>query len=730
MHRLTSKKYLRIAGIVLGVLVLIGVIAGYVAYTKRSALLQKAIYKATAKAKRDHNLDVKIGLAQFTGLSTVAFHDITVVPFQRDTLFHINDLSVSVKLMPLVLGEVKLSDVILKDGFLSLISKNGVRNFDFLFRKKKDSTSTKSTSGLNEFADNLINEVLYKIPDNLDLRNFRITFADDSNQVKLMARKARIYDGDLTSTIEVNNRESVWHFAGKMHPSDKEIDVKLYADGKKVELPLIEKKFKLKFNFDTLTTRLNKVEHGSNETQVYTYCSVKNLLVNHPALSARDVVVPDGSIDANVFVGDKYVALDSSSVIHLKKLNIHPYLKYKIRPVKMYTLKVHTDWQDAQDFFDSFPQGLFESLEGIQVAGKLRYNAHLFLDTSNPDDVQFESGLAKQDFRILKFGKVDLGRLNREFVYTPYEKGKPMPPRTIGPSNPNYTPITEISPNLRYAVMTAEDPSFLTNNGFVQESLRKSIAEDFKEKRFKRGGSTISMQLVKNAFLVRQKTLTRKFEEILIVWLIQNGRIMTKDRMLEVYFNIIEWGRNIYGIGEASRYYFAKSPADLTLGESIYLASIVPNPKNGLYAFEPDGSLRYRLHGYFRLIGNLMAKRGWTQPDSSAYGFYSVRLKESLRPKMPITDTAAVDSLLQNNPDDEGAGGMMLPGEGQQTKEEDRPGFFKRLFGGGKKDSTDRKKEALADSADAAKKRERDAKREQKRLDKERRKELRERGLL
>ncbi|UEG53475.1 transglycosylase domain-containing protein [Mucilaginibacter daejeonensis] len=730
MHRLTSKKYLRIAGIVLGVLVLIGVIAGYVAYTKRSALLQKAIYKATAKAKRDHNLDVKIGSAQFTGLSTVAFHDITVVPFQRDTLFHINDLSVSVKLMPLVLGEVKLSDVILKDGFLSLISKNGVRNFDFLFRKKKDSTSTKSTSGLNEFADNLINEVLYKIPDNLDLRNFRITFADDSNQVKLMARKARIYDGDLTSTIEVNDRESVWHFAGKMHPSDKEIDVKLYADGKKVELPLIEKKFKLKFNFDTLTTRLNKVEHGSNETQVYTYCSVKNLLVNHPALSARDVVVPDGSIDANVFVGDKYVALDSSSVIHLKKLNIHPYLKYKIRPVKMYTLKVHTDWQDAQDFFDSFPQGLFESLEGIQVAGKLRYNAHLFLDTSNPDDVQFESGLAKQDFRILKFGKVDLGRLNREFVYTPYEKGKPMPPRTIGPSNPNYTPITEISPNLRYAVMTAEDPSFLTNNGFVQESLRKSIAEDFKEKRFKRGGSTISMQLVKNAFLVRQKTLTRKFEEILIVWLIQNGRIMTKDRMLEVYFNIIEWGRNIYGIGEASRYYFAKSPAELTLGESIYLASIVPNPKNGLYAFEPDGSLRYRLHGYFRLIGNLMAKRGWTQPDSSAYGFYSVRLKESLRPKMPITDTAAVDSLLQNNPDDEGAGGMMLPGEAQQTKEEDRPGFFKRLFGGGKKDSTDRKKEALADSADAAKKRERDAKREQKRLDKERRKELRERGLL
>jgi len=726
MHR-PNLKYLRIAGIITGVLLLIVLIGGYVAYSKRETLLQTVIDKAKAKAHRQYNLDVKIGQARFTGLSTVAFSGISIVPEQRDSLLRIDNFEISVKLMPLILGEVKLADVRLKDGYLSLTSKNGIRNYDFLFRKKKDSTATKSKSGLNELAENLINEVLYKIPDNLNLQNFRITFADDSNQVKLLARSALIKDGVLASTIDVNDHESTWHFAGKMHPSDKDIDVKLYAEGKKVELPLIEKKFKLKLNFDTLTTRLNKVETGNNETQIYTYCAVKNLLLNHPALSATNVVIPSGSIDANLFVGDKYVALDSSSVIHLKKLDIHPYLKYKLSPVKMYTLKVHTDWQDAQNFFDSFPTGLFESLDGIQVAGKLRYNMHFFMDTSNPDDLQFESGLAKQNFRILKFGKVDLSRLNREFVYTPYEKGKPMPPRNISTNNPNFTSINNISPNLRYAVMTAEDPSFLTNRGFVQESLRKSIAEDFKEKRFKRGGSTISMQLVKNAFLSRQKTLTRKFEEILIVWLIQNGQIMTKDRMLEVYFNIIEWGRNVYGIGEASRYYFGKSPSELTLGESIYLASIVPSPKHGLYAFEPDGSLRYRLHGYFRLIGNLMAKHGWAQPDSSAYGFYNVRLKESLRQKIAPVDTAVADSLLKQNPDDID-GGLLLPGVTEESKEDNKPGFFQRLFG--KKDSSDVRKEAIADSADAAKKREKDAKKEQKRLEKQRKKELRERGLL
>ncbi len=71
----------------------------------------------------------------------------------------------------------------------------------------------------------------------------------------------------------------------------------------------------------------------------------------------------------------------------------------------------------------------------------------------------------------------------------------------------------------------------------------------------------MSMQMVKNSFWSLEKTLARKMEEILIVWMIENNNIMTKSRMLEIYFNIIEWGNNIYGIREAARYYFGKSPA-------------------------------------------------------------------------------------------------------------------------------------------------------------------------
>ncbi|MCO5949192.1 transglycosylase domain-containing protein [Mucilaginibacter flavidus] len=675
-----NPKYLRIGAIVLACLFVLLLIGGFIAYSKREALLQKAIAKAKEKARSTYNLDLEIGSARFTGLSTVAFSDITIVPDHRDSLLSIKEFTVSVKLMPLIFGNVKLAYVNLQQGHLNLTDINHVRNFDFLFKKKQD-TTVKTKVDLSELSNNLINQLLYKIPDNLTLNNFLVSLKTDSSSFTALAQSALIKSGQLTSTINIDNGRALWHFDGRMHPSDKDIDIKLYAEGKKVEIPYIEKRFKLKVTFDTASTRLSKVEHSGGETRIYGYWGVSNLLINHPGLSSSDIVIPNAGIDANLFVGSNYLSLDSSSTIHLKKITAHPYAKYTLNPVKIYELKVNSGWQNAQDIFDSFPSGMFESLEGIQVTGKLNYKLNVFLNSEKPDDVQFDSRLDKDGFNIVKYGKTDLGKLNKVFTYVPYENGKPMAPRLIGPDNSYYTPLDEISPNLRNAVMTAEDPSFYTNHGFVEESIRKSLATDFKDKKFKRGGSTISMQLIKNSFLSREKTLSRKIEEILIVWLIENNRIMTKNRMLEVYFNIIEWGRDVYGIGEASRYYFGKSPAELTIGESIYLASIVPHPKTGLYSFEPDGSLRPGLAGYFNLIGNLMAGHGRAQRDSSnEYGFNEVRLKESMRREVAPVSQSVADSLIKQDDDEKAVPVVVVEPEVK------KPTFFQRLFG--KKDTS------------------------------------------
>lgn len=664
-------KYIKTAGIIVLSLITLVLISAGVVYSKREAILEKAITRGIVKAKRDYNLNVKIKNPHFTGLSSVGFDEISVIPENRDRLALIKNLVVDVKLFPLVFGDIKLAEVSMNNSQITLVKRDSIRNYDFLFRKKGTDTTTRKRVDLSVLAGNLINQVLYKIPDNMKITDFEISLLDDTNRVSLYTSEAVIKKGKLKSTIRVNNTESRWHVDGDMDAGDQNFDLLLYAEGKKVELPYLEKRFGLKLNFDTLRTQLKDVNHGNHKLKINGYLSIRNLLVNHPKIASNNIIVPEGSIDADVSIGENYVAIDSSSVIHLKQIKANPYLRYTLYPNKIYDVKLHTDETDAQQLFDAFPQGLFESLEGMKVAGKLQYDFAVHLDSSKPDSVRLYSQLNQKGFRVLKWGKMNLEKINTSFIYTPYEYGKPVRNITVGPQNPNYVPINQISPYLRNAVLTAEDPSFYRHKGFVIESFRKSIATNFKEKKFKRGGSTISMQLVKNVFLNRQKNLARKAEEILIVWIIENSHLSNKGRMFEVYLNLIEWGRNIYGIGEAANYYFGKHPSQLSLGESIFLASVVPRPKSAMYFFEPDGSLRTSLRGYFRLIGGLMARRGWAQPDSNVYGFYAVRLKESLRTYVVPIDSASNDSLFLE----------------EQQETDSSENFLQRIFGKQKTDT-------------------------------------------
>ncbi|TCD03096.1 transglycosylase domain-containing protein [Pedobacter psychroterrae] len=672
------KKYLKIGAWVIGTILLLFTILATIAYNKRESLLKKMIAKVIDKADKSYGLELKIGEAGFSGLSTVNMKNISVVPKDRDTLSTINDITVGVKLFPLIFGDVKLSQVILNTGRINIVFKDSLSNLDFILkRKKKDSTTTKSKVDLGELAHNLLNQFLYKIPDNMEIKELMLKINDnDTAKLSFLTTTATIDGGDLNSTILVNETAAVWHLNGHVNPGKKQLDVKLFAEGKQVELPYLNNKLRAKFSFDTVRTEMKSAEYQGDDFMIAGSWSVSNLLINHPKIASNDIVVPEAMIDANMLIGSNYIALDSSSTVLLKNAFIHPYLKYTLSPNKIYEVKLHAPEQNAQDMLSSFPQGLFESLEGLKVSGKVTYDLSFHLDTSIPDSVKFNSALTPNNFKILKWGKTNLQKINKDFIYTPYERGKPMRDIVIGPSNPNFTPLSEVSSNFKNAILTSEDPSFFTHKGFVQESIRKSFAVNFKESKFVRGGSTISMQLVKNVFLSRQKTLARKAEEILIVWLIENNNLITKNRMLEVYFNIIEMGQNVYGIGEATRHYFGKSPAELNIGEGIFLANIVPRPKIALYKFRGDGGLKDYLYPYFKYIGNIMAKRGLTSPDTSGYGFYNVHLREGLRQYL-LPDSTTIDTNAFDNDD---------PLPVIETQDESKT-LFDRLFGGQKKDT-------------------------------------------
>ena len=194
--------------------------------------------------------------------------------------------------------------------------------------------------------------------------------------------------------------------------------------------------------------------------------------------------------------------------------------------------------------------------------------------------------------------------------------------------------------------MTCEDPTFFTHKGFINEAFRQSILKNLRTNKFARGGSTISMQLVKNIFLTREKTISRKLEEILLVYILENNRISTKERMLEVYFNIIEWAPDVYGIGEASQFYFQKKPIDLTLKECLFLATIIPSPKKFMYNFDENGNLKSSADRRQEFIRKIMIKKGLIANDSIPQS-NSLIISGNARKLLNLKaiDSVAVDSL-------------------------------------------------------------------------------------
>jgi monofunctional glycosyltransferase len=127
------------------------------------------------------------------------------------------------------------------------------------------------------------------------------------------------------------------------------------------------------------------------------------------------------------------------------------------------------------------------------------------------------------------------------------------------------------------AVIVSEDGTFWTHNGFDWFEFRESIERNFEEGRAVRGASTITQQLVKNLYLSSSKNPLRKLKEWILTWYMEQQ--LGKSRILEIYFNVIEWGDGVYGIEAASRYYFDKTAANLSREECARLAAIIPSPR-------------------------------------------------------------------------------------------------------------------------------------------------------
>jgi monofunctional biosynthetic peptidoglycan transglycosylase len=172
--------------------------------------------------------------------------------------------------------------------------------------------------------------------------------------------------------------------------------------------------------------------------------------------------------------------------------------------------------------------------------------------------------------------------------------------------------LDKVSPYLVHAVLLAEDDRFYQHHGFDLEQIIEAVKTNIEKRRYAYGGSTITQQLARTLYLSPKKNLLRKLKEAVITVRLEST--LPKNRILELYLNVVEWGRGIYGIEAASQFYFNKPAAALLPDEAVALASILPSPRRWTPLSEQAFMARRRTQLMAR-----MEKAGYAPMPTSNY---------------------------------------------------------------------------------------------------------------
>ncbi len=206
-------------------------------------------------------------------------------------------------------------------------------------------------------------------------------------------------------------------------------------------------------------------------------------------------------------------------------------------------------------------------------------------------------------------------------------------------------PLAAIAEMLQKAVIISEDDTFWQHDGVNFKMMKEAWKVNWQRGRYARGASTITMQLARNAFLSKEKTLIRKIREIIVARRMEKA--LTKKQIFELYLNVIEWGENVYGAEAAAQYHFGKSTRDLNLTEASMLAGILPNPKR----FSPFRRMETARKFQRRVLDLLVISKVIDQETADNAFNIPIVLRGQEIPPAPLADSLMALQPQQENRD-------------------------------------------------------------------------------
>ncbi len=525
-------------------------------FSVRGFVLRKVLASFAVRMKAHHYLVHWEG-AKFQGVKSVFIRDIYIQNEDNANEIYVDSLKLNVRILPLLIKNIRLKELDCRKISVRYLAEG--KDTLVVTPIPKDTTGgifeRLAGKNLSDFASRNIHRFFSYVPSKTRIQLFETRLFYGGKTTVIGFRNLDILHSRVTGMLLLSSKNSTAEISinGHFKKSSYLAEITLVNAGDSMlPLPVLNDKYGINTGFDTVNILLDMSDNSRRMVNLSGNFNFSGLQLGGERISSSSIKISHFNSSFLIHVGEKYVELDSSTRAILNKIAIRPYLQVQMLAKPYVQFKMLPVTWNAGDFFSSLPEGMFTSVNGLKASGTLHYFLNFSVDMAAPDSLEFSTELTSENFRILSYGADDYRKMNGSFYHEVYEKGKRKAAFIVGSDNPEFVPFDEISPFLRAAVMTSEDGAFFFHNGFNPGAFRESIVTNIKENRFARGGSTISMQLVKNVFLTRNKTIARKVEEALIVWLIENQNLVPKKRMYEVYLNLIEWGPGIYGIRQAS----------------------------------------------------------------------------------------------------------------------------------------------------------------------------------
>jgi membrane peptidoglycan carboxypeptidase len=208
---------------------------------------------------------------------------------------------------------------------------------------------------------------------------------------------------------------------------------------------------------------------------------------------------------------------------------------------------------------------------------------------------------------------VSADRLSKPFIHRATMRDGNERTVDLSEGSDTFTPLDQISPYMVASVMSTEDGGFWKHKGFITSQFQAALRRNLEAGKIRLGASTITMQMVKNVLLSHERTLSRKLQEMFLTWYVEQS--LTKQRIMEIYLNVIEFGPGIYGVTRAAQHYYGKLPLDLTPPEAAYLALMLPSPVRRHVNY-CEGGLTPVFQAKMKRLLSIMHTKGRLDPET------------------------------------------------------------------------------------------------------------------